>query len=69
VAEKGLSAKRESMIIIEMNEPTARKITRALARLLESVDHLDATRREVIVNTGTVDVVLALRMVIAEELP
>lgn len=65
----GLKVKRETMITISMEEETARTMSRAMNRLLTSVDHLDTARRTQLVNTGTIDAVLAMRMAIEQELP
>jgi hypothetical protein len=65
----GLQVKRESMITITMDEDTAGTMTRALGRMLSSVDHMTPERRTWLINLGTVDAVLALQMAIMQELP
>lgn len=64
-----LTASRELMITVTMDEETARKMGAAIQRLLSAVDHLEPGARNHLVNTGTIDAALAMRMSIEGQLP
>ena len=59
---KDLEVTTETVVTVKMSGVYAGKLARSLGRALESFDKLDEERRNHLVNTHTVDNLLALRM-------
>jgi hypothetical protein len=60
-----LEARRETRLIIDMEEAYAAKLSRSIMRALTAIDtKLPLEARKQLVNTGTVDNLLSLKMAI-----
>lgn len=59
-----MKATRESTYTVTLNAEEAGKLSRALNRALTATEHMTPARRGQLVNTGTIDQLLALRMVL-----
>ena len=64
----GLEVKRETKLTLTLSEDYAKKLERSLLRTLAAVDHLSPDRRSALVNTGTTDSLLALRLALLNAL-
>jgi hypothetical protein len=53
---------------LEMSYDEADKLSTALGRVLEYTKHLDRERQDILVNTSTIDRVLALKQLIVLQL-
>ena len=59
--QKDLEVTAETVITLKMSKPYASKLAHSLGRALEAFDHLGPDRRTTLVNTRTVDDLLALK--------
>lgn len=65
-----LESSCEITITIKMSEEYAAKLERSLGRIMQAAgDHLAPERYTPLVNTATIDHLLALRMAIVKQLP
>lgn len=64
-----LKVTRTAAYTVELDEAYAGKLARSLGRVLAAIDHLDPTIRDQLVNTHTVDDLLALRTALYAALP
>jgi hypothetical protein len=60
---------RTTTYAVELDEEYAGKLMRSLGRVLAAVDHLDPGARTLLVNTHTVDDLLALKTALYIALP
>lgn len=63
-----LAASKRVAIQVDMDGDYAHRLERSLGRIIEAVDKMDSDRRIVLINTGTVDHLTALRTTLAEAL-
>lgn len=59
---------KEEMIIIKLDGPQARKSLEALNRISAALDDLPNDKRTPLVNAGTIDQLLTLRLALEREL-
>jgi hypothetical protein len=64
----GLEGKREVTVTLALGEAYAERLERSLGRALEALGKLDDARYQQLVNTATVDDLLALRLTIRNTL-
>lgn len=58
----------KTTITVTMDDEYAVKLSGAVNRVLESANHLDRPRYEILVNTGTIDTLLSLKLGLVREL-
>jgi hypothetical protein len=68
MAEQKLEATSETIVIVKMSGDYAGRVYRSIQRVLPAIDKLDPAARTQLVNTGTVDDLLAMATVLRESL-
>jgi hypothetical protein len=66
-----LKVKRRGTVVVTMDDEYAGKVWRSLGRAMDALGHMDQQeqRYEQLVNTGTIDDLLALRTAIINVMP